>query len=179
MSSTYGGSSYQNERDTIDESLNGLDQKLQSLESIVPTTGPNRNGETPASKSTKSSNQKMRETLTRIASPFDRQFGLKTCFDHFFVPDGAAEQDGDFKERFDDLCRIALNVLGLFHLEPDLIHENDRPVVNETLETIRDLMMNIAAYDPVSVYNYCLQEIEGFQPAIRSYFHEIDSIDII
>ena len=121
----------------------------------------------------------MRETLARIASPCDRQFGLHTCFEHFFMADDAAEHDADFKERLEDLRRISLNVLGLFHLEPDLIHENDRPTVNETLETIRDLIMNIASYNPVSVYNYCLHKIGIFQPTIRSYFHEIDSIDII
>jgi len=167
--------STRNEIQEIEEKLNTVDQELHSMETIIPTTNDNNN-----SKKLKSSNNKMRETLYRIARPFDQQFSLNICFNHQFIDNNQFNDDDDIEERFQDLYRITKNVIQFFILESEISDEQNRNLLNETENIFSDLIENnISIYRRIEIYNYCLQIIEYFQPIIRCYVQRTDLIDTL
>jgi len=166
----------------IEQELKNLNQELHSMETILPSTIDNNSPIQSPPIKYKSSNNKMRETLYRIARPFDQQFALNIRFNHQLINNNNNnnDDDDDIEERFQDLYRIAKNVIQFFILESEISDENDRNLLNETENILPDLIQNHISLDKrTEIYNYCLQIIEYFQPIIRCYVQRTDFIDTL
>ena len=129
----------------------------------------------------KSSKTKLRETLLRLARPFDRHFGLNICFDHQPLNESHGNIDLDeLDECFRDLHRITDNVLQFFRLERDTLHPDDRAFFDQLTNILPELIdgeNNL--HRRIDVYNYCFNVIESCQPVIRGYIQRTDLIDSI
>ncbi|CAF1617834.1 unnamed protein product [Rotaria sp. Silwood1] len=186
LSKSYQNCASQNEIQDIEQELKTTNEKLYSMEKIFPSTVNNHlthrsSPSTPISKR-KSSNNKMRETLYRIARPFDQQFSLNICFNHQFITNEIFNDinNDDIEERFQDLNRITKNVIEFFILESEILDENNRELINQ----VRNISLNITDNNislekHIENYNYCLQIIEHFQPIIKYCLQRTDSIDIM
>lgn len=167
----------QNEIQEIDNQLNNINHELNSMKTIFPL-----NNDNDTTIRLKSSNNKMRETLYRIARPFDQQFSLNICFNHQIITNDndINNDDDDIEEKFQDLHRITKNVIQFFILESEISDENNRNLLNETEIILPDLIDNHISIDKrIEIYNHCLQIIEYFQPSIRYYVQRMDLIDTI
>jgi hypothetical protein len=165
-----------NEIQTIENDLNHINEELHSMETILP------NNHNPTIKFKSTSNNKMRDTLYRIARPFDQQFSLNIRFNHQFIDNDQIndDDDDDIEERFQDLYRITKNVIQFFILESEISDEKNRVLLTEVENLSPDLIQtHISLYKRIEIYNYCLQIIEYFQPIIRYYVQRTDLIDTI
>jgi hypothetical protein len=178
LSKTSQSLSTRTEIQEIEQDLENLNEKLYSMETILPSTN-----QLSSSRKLKSSNNKMRDTLYRIARPFDQQFSLNIRFNHQNLDDNNIlnnDDDDDIEERFQDLHRIAKNVIQFFILESEISDEKNRDLLNEIENILPDLIQNNISLDKrIQIYNYCLQIIEYFQPIIRYYVQRTDLIDTI
>ena len=164
------------EMQTIENDINHINHELHSMETIIPPL-PNNHNPTVKLKSTKS---KMRDTLYRIARPFDQQFSLNIRFDHQCIDINQLDYDDDIEERFQDLYRITKNVIQFFILESEIPDEKNRVLLTEAENHLPDLIQtDISLQKRIDIYNYCLQIIEYFQPTIRSYVQRTDLIETI
>jgi hypothetical protein len=169
--------STQTEIQEIENGLNHIDQELNSMETILPPPPPPTNDHNSTMK-IKSTSNKMRDTLYRIARPFDQQFSLNIRFNHQFIDNN--QFTDDIEERFQDLYRITKNVIQFFILESEIPDEKNRVLLNEAENLSPDLIQtNISLHQRIEIYNYCLQIIEYFQPMIRYYVQRTDLIDTI
>jgi hypothetical protein len=168
-----------NEIQEVEQTLENINHELHSMETILPSTTDNNPSIQLTSPKLKSSKNKMRETLYRIARPFDQQFSLHICFNHQYL-DKNIFPDDEIEERFQDLHRITKNVIQFFILEPETIDEENRDLLNKAESYLPDLLQNeISFHQRIEIYNYCLQIIEYFQPIIRYYVQRTDLMDII
>ena len=128
----------------------------------------------------KLSKAKLRETLLRLARPFDRHFGLNVCFPH--QPLNGSHLNGDMDELDEclrDLHRITDNVLQFFRLERDILHPEDRIFFDHLTKILPELIDSDSWPRRIEVYNHCLAVIELCHPTIRGYIQRIDLIDSI
>jgi hypothetical protein len=168
-----------NEMQTIEKELTTLDEELHSMGTILPSTIDNNSSFHSSPMKFKSSNNKMRETLYRIARPFDQQFSLNVRFNHQCI-DNEIPNDDDIEERFQDLYRITKNVIQFFTLESEISDEKNQDLLDKTINVLPDLIVNnISLNKRIEIYNYCLQIIEYFQPTIRYHVQRTDLIDTI
>ena len=160
----------------IEHDLNHINQELHSMEIILPIIPkPNTN--------IKTSNSKMRDTLFRIARPFDQQFALNIRFNHQSIDPNRLNDDEEeeIEERFEDLYRITKNVIQFFILESEILDDKSRILLTEADNLSVDLLQidHLSFSKRIEIYNYCLQIIEYFQPIIRYYVQRTDLIDTI
>lgn len=161
----------------LNEELSTIGQELTTMETILPSA----NKENLRAKS-KLSNMKMRDTLFRIARPFDQQFALNIRFNHQLLAKETLlnEDEDEIEERFSDLGRILKNILQFFLLESDLSDEKNRYLLNQADAILPELVDHQQLLTTrIDIYNYCLEIIEYFQPIIRSYVQRTDLIDTI
>lgn len=179
LSKTSHNFSIKNEIQEVDDELNNINQELHSMETILPSTMENNSTIQIPKKKLKSSSNKMRETLYRIARPFDQQFSLSICFNHQIITNND-DDDDDIEERFQDLHRITKNVLQFFILEPEISDEDNRNILNDTNNILPNLIQpRLSLSERIEIYNHCLQIIEYFLPIIRYYVQRTDLIDTI
>ena len=178
LSKTSENFSIRNEIHTIDQERNIIQQELDTMESILPSPIDQN-----FTRKSKGSNNKMRETLYRLARPFDQQFSLNIRFNHQLIDRNLfnTTNEEDIEERFQDLYRITKNVLQFFVLEPEILDKTNRDLLTKA----ENLLPTLIETHPQSLdqrienYNYCLQIIEYFQPNIRYYVQRTDLIDTI
>ena len=179
LSKTHNNSSPVNEMQTIDQKLKTINQELHTMETILPSSTDNHSTHNSSSIKSKSSNNKMRDTLYRIARPFDQQFSLNIRFNHQLITDEILNDD-DIEERFQDLHRITKNVIQFFTLESEISNDEHRNLLDKVIKISPDLITNnISLNERIEIYNYCLQIIEYFQPTIRYHIQRTDLIDTI
>ncbi|CAF3306994.1 unnamed protein product [Rotaria sp. Silwood2] len=186
LSKSYPNYSSQNEIQDIEQELKTTNEKLYSMEKIFPSTTNNhltyRSSSSTSITKIKSSNNKMRETLYRIARPFDQQFSLNICFNHQYITNDIFNDinNDDIEERFQDLYRITKNVIEFCILESEILDENNRDLINEARNISLNLIENnISLEKRIEIYNYCFQVIEYFQPIIKCCLQRTDLIDIM
>ncbi|CAF3519690.1 unnamed protein product [Rotaria socialis] len=183
LSKAYNNSSSQNEIHNIEQELETTNHKILSVARIHSPTIGNHVTQSLLTTKVKSSNNKMRDTLYRIARPFDQQFSLNVRFNHQIITNETFNEindDGDIEERFQDLHRITKHVIEFFILEYEVLDENSRDIFDKARDILSNLIeTNISLENRIEIYNYCLQAIEYFQPIIRCSLQRTDSIDII
>jgi hypothetical protein len=161
---------------TIANGIDHINHELHTMETIIP---PLPNDHHPTIKF-KSTNNKMRDTLYRIARPFDQQFSLNIRFNHQVIDIDQLDLDDEIEERFQDLYRITKNVIQFFILESEIPDEKNRVLLTEAENLSPDLIQtDISLHKRIEIYNYCLQIIEYLQPLIRYYVQRTDLIDTI
>ena len=129
----------------IEENLKKTNQELHSTQTILSMMN---NHSTYLSSSTrcKLSNNKMRETLYRIAHPFDQQFSLTLRFNHEFINSNTLDDmndddnNNDVTQRFQDLNRITKNVISFFIFQPSMLDQNDEDLLTKTRIIAPDLI---------------------------------------
>lgn len=182
LSKAYQNDSFQSEFQDIEQGLKTTNEVLHSLDRIHPSTIHNNVTYSSSRKKVKSSNSKMRETLYRIARPFDKQFSLNCRFNHQVITDETFNDinDEEIEERFKDLYRITKNVMDFFILESEMLNDNKRGLIDEARSISSNLLQsNTPCIDRVNTYNDCLQVVEYFQPIIRCSLQRTDLIDTI
>lgn len=168
----------------IDGQLQHIDQGLHTIDDILrpnfaPASSPSSIRPN-LSIQKKSSRAKLRETLLRLARPFDQNFGLNVCFHHQPMDLSVITNDHeDLEERFQDLYRIADNVLKFFSWERDLLHLDDQRFFDHLASVLPDLINADTWQRRIETYNYCLSVVEFCQPFIRTYIERTDLIDAI
>ncbi|CAM4794896.1 unnamed protein product, partial [Rotaria magnacalcarata] len=182
LSKAYNNSSSQNEIHNIEQKLKTTDRKILSVARIHSPTIDNHVTQPLLTTKVKSSNNKMRDTLYRIARPFDQQFSLNVRFNHKIITNETFNEindDGDIEERFQDLHRITKHVIEFFILEYEVLDENSRDILDQARNSSANLIeATISLENRIEIYNYCLQAIEYFQPIIRCSLQRTDLIDI-
>ncbi|CAF0853697.1 unnamed protein product [Adineta ricciae] len=161
-----------------------ISQELDDIENKCHINKPMPSSSTVARSSSSTSNfqvsnRKMRETLFRIARPFDQQFSLNIRFNHRLITDDTMIDD-DIEECFQDLYRITRNVVHFFTLESEISDEENRGLFQEADYLSSGLIDHqIPLHKRIETYNSCLQIIEHFQPILRSYVQRTDLLDTI
>lgn len=175
LSKQTDNTSIRNELSQVDNKLQTMNQELTTIKHIHPSIANHHQQQQITSKLSK---KKMRDTLLRIARPFDQQFSLNICFNHQMLTD--EQIDDEIDERFLDLGRIMKNIRQFFLLESDLFTSEHKRLVEQANDILPDLTNNhYLLADRIHIYNYCLEIIENLQPIIRSYVQQTDLIDTI
>jgi len=167
------------EVENVEHQIEEIDEKLKNIHEILrPTSIEFSSSPTPMPN--KSSKTKLRQTLLRLARPFDRHFGLKVCFDHQQIDLAKFDNDfDDLEEFFRDLHRITDNVLQFFRLEREILHPDDRKFFDDLTNFLPELIEGENWTRRIEIYNYCLNVVQQCQPIIRGYIQRTDLIDSI
>ena len=123
--------------------------------------------------------EKMRQTLLRIARPFDRDFGLDVCFTHRPISMSQLHTIEDLDECFQDLQRITKNVSCFFRIEYEMINENDQMVLRSTEAVLDEMAEGSPMERRVEVYNHCLSIVQCLEPHIRSYVKQTEILGML
>lgn len=121
-------------------------------------------------RTSKSARAKMRETRFRIARPFDKEFGLTTCFEHQHIVPSDMHGVDEIEERFIDLARIMLNIIKFSKVENFIEDTEDQKIIDEAESLLPRLKQNESLEESVELYNHFLTIIQWFQPIIKQYF---------
>ena len=157
----------------IGECLKKTNEKLHSARTILSTMD-NHSIQLSSSTRCKLSNNKMRETLYRIARPIDQQFSLTVCFNHQHIVSNTVDDmndddsDDDVKQRCHDLNRITNNVINFLTLESEMLDQKNQSLLTDIRNIAPGLIaMDLSLEKRIEIYNYCLYIIEYFQPYIE------------
>ena len=168
---------------TIENNLNHITEELHSMENLLPPIHHDQTQllplRSPSTHRLPTSNSKLRETLFRIARPFDQQFSLNVAFQHQIFEIEYFPNE-DLEERFNDLYRINKNVLQFFLLESELPDEDERNYLSQMTSLSSDLINErIPLAKRIDSYNSCVKAIKYFQPIISFHVQRTDLIDTV
>ncbi|CAF0992819.1 unnamed protein product [Didymodactylos carnosus] len=122
--------------------------------------------------------QLYRQTLLKIARPYDRSFSLNLLFNHFLMDETNDDvlKNNIIQEKFDDIIRITENILNLLNIEgymSELKTELFQKIINSIsllIDNNADIKLRLISY------NDCIKFIQLMEPSIKSIVNKIDSI---